>query len=72
MRNAYLELRSEIRIPQFETEWHLNKGIVKSARETPRERHGEATKGIRWMPRRLVPKKDVVGCDKPRGAANRL
>lgn len=26
-------------------------------------------KGIWWMPREKWPKKDVVGCDKPRGVA---
>ena len=26
-------------------------------------------KGFRWMPWEMWPKKDVVGCDKPRGAA---
>src|SRR5665647_390478 len=30
------------------------------------------SKGARWMPWRREPKKDVVGCDKPRGAAYRL
>ena len=29
----------------------------------------QATKSQRWMPRRLKPKKDVGGCEKPRGAA---
>src|SRR5207249_12178253 len=31
----------------------------------------QATKSQRWMPWRLMPKKDVGGCDKPRGAADR-
>ncbi len=31
---------------------------------------GQATKGIRWMPRRLEAMKDVVSCDKLRGGAN--
>jgi len=26
--------------------------------------------GMRWMPWRRVPMKDVVSCDKPRGAAS--
>ena len=26
----------------------------------------EVSKGIRWMPRRQKPKKDVDGCEKPR------
>ena len=30
----------------------------------------QATKSQRWMPWRLMPKKDVGGCDKPRGAAD--
>jgi len=30
----------------------------------------QATKSQRWMPRRLKPKKDVGGCEKPRGAAD--
>ena len=32
---------------------------------------GQATKGIRWMPRRQEAMKDVVSCDKLRGAANK-
>jgi hypothetical protein len=28
-------------------------------------------KSQRWMPWRLMPMKDVGGCDKPRGAADR-
>ncbi len=31
----------------------------------------QATKSQRWMPWRLKPMKDVGGCDKPRGAAER-
>jgi hypothetical protein len=30
----------------------------------------QATKSQRWMPWRLKPKKDVGGCEKPRGAAD--
>ena len=33
--------------------------------------HGEATKSLRWMPRRQVPKKDVGHCEKPREAVYR-
>ena len=33
---------------------------------------GQASKGIRWMPWRTKAMKDVVSCDKPRGAASRL
>ncbi len=33
--------------------------------------NGQATKGTRWMPRRVKAKKDVVSCDKlGRGANN--
>ena len=33
--------------------------------------YGQATKGTRWMPRRVKAMKDVVSCDKPgRGANN--
>ena len=32
---------------------------------------GQATKGAWWMSRRDEAMKDVVGCDKPRGAAKR-
>ena len=32
----------------------------------------QATKGKRWMPWRQKAMKDVVSCDKPRGAANKL
>jgi len=34
--------------------------------------YGQATKGVRWMPWQREAMKDVVSCDKPRGAANRL
>ncbi len=33
---------------------------------------GQVTKGVRWMPWRREAMKDVVSCDKLRGAANRL
>ena len=32
----------------------------------------QATKGAWWMPWRQKAMKDVVSCDKPRGAANKL
>ena len=32
---------------------------------------GQVNKGARWMPWHQEPMKDVGGCDKPRGAANR-
>ncbi len=32
---------------------------------------GQVFKGTWWMPRHQEPMKDVGGCDKPRGAANR-
>ena len=31
----------------------------------------QVTKGAGWMPWHWTPKKDVVSCDKPRGAASR-
>ena len=31
--------------------------------------HGQVTKGVRWMSRRPEAMKDVVSCDKLRGAA---
>ena len=34
--------------------------------------YGQATKGVRWMPRRQKAKKDVASCEKPRGAASKL
>jgi hypothetical protein len=33
--------------------------------------YGQATKGAWWMPWQKTAMKDVVSCDKPRGAANR-
>ena len=33
---------------------------------------GRATEGARWMPWHQEPKKDVDGCEKPRGVASRL
>jgi len=32
----------------------------------------EVIKSTRWMPRRKASKKDVAGCEKPRGAASEL
>jgi hypothetical protein len=31
----------------------------------------QATKGIRWMPRRQEPKKDAISCEKSWGIASR-
>ena len=33
--------------------------------------YGQATKGVRWMPRRQKAKKDAASCEKPRGVASR-
>ena len=44
------------------------RGRANSIRPYPER---QATKSIRRMPRRQKPKKDVVGCDKPRGAVSR-
>ena len=32
---------------------------------------GQATKGVRWMPWHEKAMKDVISCDKPRGAASK-
>ena len=34
--------------------------------------NGQANKGARGMPWHQEPKKDVISCEKPRGAANEL
>ena len=39
--------------------------------EPLRIREKKATKGVRWMPWRQAPKKDVEHCEKPRGAVCR-
>jgi vacuolar-type H+-ATPase subunit H len=48
---------------------------LKKKQEEARKRKnriiGQATKGIRWMPWCWEPTKDVVSCEKPRGAASR-
>src|SRR5918911_3454129 len=54
----------------------FNKCIVCEERKIrrvarPRGSGRGATKGARGMPWRQEPMKDVVGCDKPRGAASR-
>jgi hypothetical protein len=41
-----------------------------SARDASRVQiHEQNRKGERWMPRPRTTKKDVAGCDKPRGVA---
>jgi len=34
--------------------------------------HKKVLKSIKWMPRRILPTKDVLRCDKLRGAAKKL
>ena len=34
--------------------------------------HKKVLKGTQWMPRRILPMKDVEDCDKSRGAVNKL
>ena len=34
--------------------------------------HKKVLKGTKWMPRRILPMKDVEDCDKFRGAVNKL
>jgi hypothetical protein len=47
---------------------HLENCIVEKWCSLPRD---QENKGTRWMPWHQEPKKDVGGCDKPRGAAER-
>ena len=52
---------------------HLNKRISKGKRRKGKASRspyhaGEGKKSVRRMPRRQGPKKDVVHCEKPRGA----
>ena len=48
----------------------INKGVMDQTRRKPSI--GQATKGVRWMPWRREPMKDVASYEKPRGAASRL
>ena len=34
--------------------------------------HKKVLKGTKWMPRQILPMKDVKDCDKLRGAVNKL
>ena len=34
--------------------------------------HKKVLKGVKWMPRRILPTKDVEDCDKPRVAVIKL
>jgi len=34
--------------------------------------HKKVLKSTQWMPRRILPKKDVEDCEKSRGAVNKL
>ena len=45
--------------------------LGKARGDTSGEVGGQASKGIRWMPWHQEAMKDVVSCEKPRGAANK-
>ena len=46
--------------------------IEKSIFDSYSDSDDQVTKGAGWMPWHWTPKKDVVSCEKPRGAASRL
>ena len=48
------------------------KRIEKSIFDSYSDSDDQVTKGAGWMPWHWTPKKDVVSCEKPRGAASRL
>ena len=56
--------------------WDKLKQIVLNTYSVRERKYGkhtsldQATKSTGWMPRRQLPKKDVVSCDKPWGIAN--
>ena len=46
--------------------------IAKQSFDSYSDSDDQVTKGAGWMPWHWTPKKDVVSCEKPRGAASRL
>ena len=63
-----------IRVGVEEEDWVAGSPTTQSLTpNTSSQRQGteeEGSMGMRWMPWRRVPMKDVVSCDKPRGAAS--
>ena len=66
-------MRAEMR--QF-CSWSQEKITIKDCENNPltatQISDDQVTKGAGWMPWHWTPKKDVVSCEKPRGAASRL
>ena len=56
--------------------WSQEKETIKDCESDPltatQISDDQVTKGAGWMPWHWTPKKDVVSCEKPRGAASRL
>ena len=53
-------------------EWGGDSNERKTPDSFPGRFNGQATKGVRRMPWRKQAMKDVVNCDKPRGAVSKL
>ena len=49
-----------------------NKYHLVAMRCQSRPMHKKVLKGTQWMPRRMLPMKDVEDCEKSRGAVNKL
>ena len=67
--------RSAVKCEQF-CSWSQEKETIKDCESDPltatQISDDQVTKGAGWMPWHWTPKKDVVSCEKPRGAASRL
>ena len=55
---------------EHSTQWRKPVGRMRNMRSE--HRRGQADKSARGMPWHQEPMKDVISCDKPRGAANKL
>ena len=50
----------------------LEPSAIGESKDSDDGEFGQATKGSRWIPRHTEAMKDVVTCDKSRGAGNTL
>ena len=64
-------VKKPVAIKQF-CSWSQDKAIKVKNFDSYSDSDDQVTKGAGWMPWHWTPKKDVVSCEKPRGAASRL
>lgn len=70
--NVFFRERTEFNNSNVDKKVKIDGLVIGYCQLLVKSMHKKVLKSIEWMPRRILPTKDVLRCDKLRGAAKEL